>query len=149
MTCDSSLFFMSAPASCTTEAVLASCAYLLLYERAPQCSRQYLPLLRSDAYICDNVLAQYSCRCGSHLRAVIVHQGGAGQGHYTAFVRTQEQSLWMDCDDSSAPAICTTETVLASCAYLRLYEREYYYLPLLQIGTYICNTVLVRCCCFC
>ena len=61
---------------------------------------------------------------GTHsLRGVVVHSGGVGGGHYTAFVRAQD-GLWYFCDDGPAvPRRVATNVVLQSCAYMLVYER--------------------------
>ena len=57
------------------------------------------------------------------LRSVVVHGGSVGGGHYTAFVRAQD-NFWYFCDDSHAPARCPTRDVLAAEAYMLIYERR-------------------------
>ena len=58
------------------------------------------------------------------LRGVVNHSGAAGGGHYTAFVRAQD-NFWYFCNDSppEAPRRVPAATVLASQAYLLVYER--------------------------
>ena len=57
------------------------------------------------------------------LRSVIVHHGAAGGGHYTSFVRAQN-NRWYLCDDARTPEPCSTERALAAQAYMLLYERR-------------------------
>jgi ubiquitin C-terminal hydrolase len=57
------------------------------------------------------------------LRSVIVHHGDAGGGHYTAFVRAQD-NLWYHCNDEAAPRTCSTEQALRAQAYMLVYERR-------------------------
>ena len=57
------------------------------------------------------------------LRSVIVHHGDAGGGHYTAFVRAQD-NLWYHCNDEEAPKTCSTEQALRAQAYMLVYERR-------------------------
>ena len=59
---------------------------------------------------------------GYTLRSVIVHSGGAGSGHYTSFIRTDE-SQWYFCDDYEIPSKTTERQVLAASAYMLFYER--------------------------
>ena len=61
---------------------------------------------------------------GPHsLRGVVVHSGGVGGRHYTAFVRAQD-NFWYFCDDGPAvPRRVATDVVLQSCAYMLVYER--------------------------
>ena len=56
-----------------------------------------------------------------HLRAVIVHEGQAGGGHYTAFVKSVDNS-WYYCDDFVSPRRVLIEDVLAANAYMLFYE---------------------------
>ena len=58
-----------------------------------------------------------------HLRAVVVHHGGAGAGHYTSFVRAADNN-WYHCDDcsSQAPRKTTLAEVLQAEAYMLVYE---------------------------
>ena len=58
-----------------------------------------------------------------NLRAVVIHHGDAGGGHYTAFIRKDEIS-WMHCDDSCIPSLVSAENVLSSEAYMLFYERD-------------------------
>ena len=55
------------------------------------------------------------------LRAVIVHHGQAGGGHYTAFVRSADHQ-WYHCDDNLEPKAVSTAKVLAAEAYMLFYE---------------------------
>ena len=56
------------------------------------------------------------------LCSVIVHRGGYGGGHYTAFVRAQDH-MWYHCDDSAAPRPCSADEVMAAQAYMLFYQR--------------------------
>ena len=58
------------------------------------------------------------------LRAVIVHRGAAGVGHYTTYVRDQND-LWFHCDDSppNAPRKSELAEVLEAEAYILVYEQ--------------------------
>ena len=55
------------------------------------------------------------------LRSVVVHSGDAGGGHYTSYVRAQNDR-WFFCNDSDTPVEVPTETVLEAQAYLLFYE---------------------------
>ena len=57
-----------------------------------------------------------------HLRSLVVHTGGAGGGHYTAYARAQNNS-WYYFDDSRQPTRVSTERVLATNPYLLILER--------------------------
>ena len=62
------------------------------------------------------------------LRAIVGHRGlqsitSTESGHYVAFVRAQD-SCWYECDDSSAPHLCTIERVRNAQAYMLFYERQ-------------------------
>ena len=56
------------------------------------------------------------------LRAVIVHTGEAGGGHYTTYVRAQDHA-WYFCDDWQSPRPVTEAEVLGAQAYLLFYDR--------------------------
>ena len=53
----------------------------------------------------------------------MVHSGSAGGGHYTAFVRAQD-NFWYFCDDSHSPTRRRTGDVLAAEACMLIYERR-------------------------
>ncbi len=55
------------------------------------------------------------------LRAVVVHLGDAGVGHYVAFVRCHDEE-WYYCDDFRPPEAVSVDRVLSSEAYLLFYE---------------------------
>ena len=55
------------------------------------------------------------------LRAVVVHQGQAGGGHYIAIVRCQDNH-WYYCDDFRPPRRVLVDEVLAAEAYMLFYE---------------------------
>lgn len=58
-----------------------------------------------------------------NLRAIIVHGGVAGAGHYVAYVRAQNE-LWYLCNDSAAPTVVADPSeVLRKQAYMLFYER--------------------------
>ena len=57
------------------------------------------------------------------LRSVIVHHAATVGGHYTSFVRAQN-NCWYHCDDARTPELSTTERALAAQAYMLLYERR-------------------------
>ena len=57
-----------------------------------------------------------------HLRGVIVHAGGAGGGHYTAYVRATDNH-WYFCDDFEVPCRVGVDRVLSAEAYMLFYER--------------------------
>ena len=59
------------------------------------------------------------------LRGVVVHDGGANRGHYTAFARGPTEQDWHYYDDLDArtPHATTSATVLAAQAYLLFYEQ--------------------------
>ena len=58
------------------------------------------------------------------LRSVIVHEGVAGGGHYTCFVRAGD-NFWYHCDDRAKPERQrSVEAVLAQEAYVLLYEKR-------------------------
>ena len=56
------------------------------------------------------------------LCSVIVHHGGAGRGHYTAFVRAADLR-WYHCDDSTPPRACSVREVLNANAYMLFYQQ--------------------------
>lgn len=57
-----------------------------------------------------------------HLRAVIVHGGNAGVGHYVAYVRALD-NLWYFCNDSATPQLMPRPIdVLHQQAYMLIYE---------------------------
>jgi len=56
------------------------------------------------------------------LRSLVVHSGEAGGGHYTAYVRGQD-NVWYFCDDWYAPRQVAVAEVLGAQAYLLFYER--------------------------
>ena len=56
------------------------------------------------------------------LRSLIVHDGEAGGGHYTAYVRGQS-NVWYFCDDWCSPRQVAVAEVLGAQAYLLFYER--------------------------
>ena len=57
-----------------------------------------------------------------HLRGVIEHRGlNAGGGHYTSYVRAQN-NFWYFCDDNASPKQVSTETVLGAEPYVLVYE---------------------------
>jgi len=56
------------------------------------------------------------------LRSLIVHSGGVGGGHYTAYIRAQNGS-WYFCDDCQQPRPAPEAEVLSAQAYLLFYER--------------------------
>jgi ubiquitin carboxyl-terminal hydrolase 20/33 len=55
------------------------------------------------------------------LRAVVVHQGKAGSGHYIAYVRCADDR-WYKCDDSLWPKLVPLSTVLLAEAYMLFYD---------------------------
>jgi ubiquitin C-terminal hydrolase len=57
-----------------------------------------------------------------HLRGVVVHEGEAGEGHYTAFVRAPD-NFWYDCQDGAPPRLARIDEVLGAEAYLLFYEQ--------------------------
>ena len=58
-----------------------------------------------------------------HLRAVIIHGGGASAGHYWAYVRAHDEQ-WYYCNDSAEPRIVPNPgVVLKQQAYMLIYER--------------------------
>ena len=63
------------------------------------------------------------------LRAVVVHQGDnpvsddAGAGHYTAYVRAQDNQ-WYHCDDAKPPRQCSVAEALEAQAYMLFYEQR-------------------------
>ena len=57
------------------------------------------------------------------LRGVMVHTGSFSSGHYTAYVRAQN-NRWYYCDDAEQPQEVTrVEDVLKAQAYMLFYER--------------------------
>ena len=57
------------------------------------------------------------------LRAVVVHKGGYGAGHYVAYVRASNNQ-WCFCDDSNKPRTVADPTeVEQQQAYMLFYER--------------------------
>ena len=57
-----------------------------------------------------------------HLRAVVVHHGAAGGGHYTSYVNPSN-NLWYHCDDRVSPRQCNIREVLNAEAYMLFYEQ--------------------------
>ena len=57
-----------------------------------------------------------------HLRGVVVHEGLAGSGHYTAFVRAPD-NFWYNCQDWAPPRLTSIAEVLKAEAYLLFYEQ--------------------------
>ena len=59
------------------------------------------------------------------LRSVLVHHGDQpGGGHYTSYVRAQD-NFWYHCDDrDERPRRSATEEVLAARAYMLFYEKR-------------------------
>lgn len=61
-----------------------------------------------------------------HLRAVIMHHGDAGCGHYTSYVRAPNHR-WYFCNDGAHPREAPVAEVLSeqlhSRAYMLFYER--------------------------
>ena len=58
-----------------------------------------------------------------NLRAVIIHQGNAGAGHYVAYVRAHNEQ-WYYFNDSAVPRIVPDPSeVLGQQAYMLIYER--------------------------
>ena len=53
-----------------------------------------------------------------HLRAVVMHQGSYGSGHYTAFIRSNLHDEWYHCNDSAQPRIITDAPVMDKMLYL-------------------------------
>jgi ubiquitin C-terminal hydrolase len=56
------------------------------------------------------------------LRSLVVHSGEVGGGHYTAYIRAQDDS-WYFCDDWQPPRPAHETEVLSAQAYLLFYER--------------------------
>ena len=57
------------------------------------------------------------------LRAVVVHQGGYGGGHYVAYVRGSDDRWWF-CNDRADPRVVVDiNEVLRQQAYMLFYER--------------------------
>ena len=56
-----------------------------------------------------------------NLRAVVVHDGQPGAGHYTAFVRSADHQ-WYHCNDRLKPRRVATAEVLKAEAYMMFYE---------------------------
>ncbi len=56
-----------------------------------------------------------------YLRAVLEHRGGAGGGHYTAFVRAADDH-WYYCNDNTSPQPVAPSKVLAAQAYMLFYD---------------------------
>ena len=73
--------------------------------------------------VCYETLLPLSVDAIYDLRSVIVHHGAAGGGHYTSFVRAQD-NRWYHCNDELTPEPCSTERALAAQAYMLLYERR-------------------------
>ncbi len=57
-----------------------------------------------------------------YLRGVVVHHGGAGIGHYFAYVRAPD-NFWYLCDDWRRPRLVSVDEVLAAEAYMLFYEQ--------------------------
>ncbi len=58
------------------------------------------------------------------LRSVMVHYGEAGFGHYVAYVRAQNNMLYL-CNDAAPPIRCPVADALNSKdAYMLFYERR-------------------------
>ena len=55
------------------------------------------------------------------LRAVLLHHGQAGGGHYTALVRSADNQ-WYHCDDALPPKRVPVADVLSAEAYMLFYE---------------------------
>ena len=55
------------------------------------------------------------------LRAIVVHQGKAGSGHYIAYVRCADDR-WYKCDDFLSPKLVHLSTVLLAEAYMLFYD---------------------------
>ena len=64
----------------------------------------------------DRAVTPYS------LRAVVVHHGNVGVGHYTAYVRSFD-NFWYHCDDDEQPRQVNIGEVLQAEAYMLFYER--------------------------
>ena len=58
-----------------------------------------------------------------HLRSVIVHHGDAGGGHYTAYVRADDNH-WYHCNDAADPQLTNSHGVLQAEAYPLIYEKR-------------------------
>ena len=57
------------------------------------------------------------------LRAVIVHGGNAGGGHYVAYVRAADE-MWHHYNDTAPPRrVADPRQVLRAQAYMLFYER--------------------------
>ena len=56
------------------------------------------------------------------LRSLVVHSGVVGGGHYTAYVRAEDNS-WYFCNDQQPPRLAQEVEVLRAQAYLLFYER--------------------------
>ena len=70
----------------------------------------------------ENVLLVESGRAPYHLRGVVVHEGVAGGGHYTAFVRAPD-NFWYFCNDGRPPRLAPVGEVLQAEAYMLFYEQ--------------------------
>jgi ubiquitin C-terminal hydrolase len=57
-----------------------------------------------------------------HLRAVLQHHGDAGAGHYTCYVRLQD-NRWYFCDDFAPPRPVEVEQVLSAEAMMLFYDQ--------------------------
>ena len=58
-----------------------------------------------------------------HLRAVVVHHGDAGGGHYNCFVRAADHN-WYRCDDETQPCQVSVQQVLSAEAYMLMYDQQ-------------------------
>ena len=57
------------------------------------------------------------------LRALLMHYGSFGTGHYTSYVRFQDDA-WHYCDDSAKPRLCRDSAeVFKQQVYMLFYER--------------------------
>ena len=84
-----------------------------------------MPFLQEKVYTrvaFENVLPVDTERPPYHLRGVVVHEGGAGVGHYTAFVRAPD-NFWYFCNDGHAPRLARIDEVLEVEAYILFYEQ--------------------------
>ena len=107
----------------------------ILPERAPQVLVLHLKRWawsgQEQRYVKNPVNVSYETIFPLHqagiaydLRSVIVHSGQAGGGHYTCFVRA-EDNFWYYCDDAAQPERQSSVTaVLGHEAYMLLYERR-------------------------
>ncbi len=100
--------------------------HLLRFQWSPELQR--VVKLRSQVDYCP-VLPPLAGAQVSDLRAVVVHQGDkpasddANAGHYTAYVRAQD-NYWYHCDDAKRPRQCFGAEALDAEAYMLFFEQR-------------------------